>query len=83
MSWAAVAVEPLAVQIADARREPQAEEVVGAEDHLGVAVRVGRVLLDRQTVWLSRIPSSVCVASRTVAVTTLLANWLYWSEVHE
>jgi len=32
---------------------------------------------------MSRIPSSVCVASRTVAVTTLLAYWLYWSEVHE
>jgi hypothetical protein len=26
---------------------------------------------------LSRIPSDVCVASRTVAVTTLLEYWLY------
>lgn len=44
----AVAVEALAVEIADPGGEPQAEEVVGAEDHLGVAVRVGRVLLDRE-----------------------------------
>ena len=44
----AVAVEALAVEVADPRGEPQAEEVVGAEDHLGVAVRVGRVLGDRQ-----------------------------------
>ena len=44
----AVPVEALAVEIADSGREPQAEEVEDAEDHLGVAVRVGGVLGDRQ-----------------------------------
>ena len=40
--------KPLAVEIPDAGSEPEAEEVVGAEDHLRVAVGVGGVLLDRQ-----------------------------------
>jgi hypothetical protein len=44
----AVAVETLAVEVADSRSEAQPEQVVGAEDHLGVAVGLGRVLLDRQ-----------------------------------
>jgi hypothetical protein len=42
----AVLVEALAIEIADPRAEPPPEQVVGGEDHLGVAVRVGRVLLD-------------------------------------
>lgn len=44
----AVLVEALAVQITDPGDEPEVEEVVGGEDHLGVAVRVGGVLLDLQ-----------------------------------
>jgi len=31
-----VLVEPLAVEVADPRREAQAEQVVGAEDHITV-----------------------------------------------
>ena len=44
----AMAVELLSVEVTDSWSEPEAEEVVGAEDHLGVPVGVGRVLRDWQ-----------------------------------
>jgi hypothetical protein len=59
-------------QIADARREAEAEQVAQSEDVIGETGRVGIVLLDPQIGLVIQQPSRTCVASRTAALMTLV-----------
>jgi hypothetical protein len=63
--------------VAQARYEPQAEEIEEGEHELGGAVRVGGVLGDWQLG--VKDSSSVWIASRSATETTLVPYWLYWS----
>ena len=78
---AAEGVEPAVLQVAQARREAEAEQREEAEDLVGRAAGVGVVLggCAARVPWPSR-PSRTCGASQAVAAMTLVWNGPNWSE---
>ena len=72
--------EPLVGQVADARREPEAQEVAQGEDVVGESAGVRVVLLDAKVGLVVEQAVEHVRGVTDVTLMTLVWNGAYWSE---